>query len=240
MEEHFGLKDIVKTLKKHWKLIFSSIMVAITVSAVLSFYVMTPVYQASTQILVSPKNDPQLDVTQLRSNIELINTYSAIIKSPNIVEKVKEKLKLSDSVEEINQNIIIKNYENSQVFYLIVQNENAGKAAEIANSLSETFQREIQGIMNVDNVNILANAEVKDDPTPVKPSPMLNIAIAVILGLMVGTGISFLLEFLDGTLKEEQDIEKTLGLPVLGTIKKVTRSDKKRSKGQVINNLGGE
>ena len=47
---------------------------------------------------------------------------------------------------------------------------------------------------------------------------MLNIAIALVVGLMAGVGIAFLLEYLDNTVKTEHDIERILELPVLGAI----------------------
>ena len=47
---------------------------------------------------------------------------------------------------------------------------------------------------------------------------MLNVAIAFVLGLMFSVGLAFLLEFLDKTIKTEQDVEELLGLPVFGLI----------------------
>ena len=72
--------------------------------------------------------------------------------------------------------------------------------------------------MNVDNVTILAVAEVGENASPVKPQPLLNIAIAFVVGLMAGVGVAFLLEYLDNTIKTEQDVERLLELPVLGAI----------------------
>ena len=135
---------------------------ATLISMIISYFVLTPVYQASTQILVNQKNtENQLDISQISSNVELINTYSVIIKSPAILEKVIEKLELTQTVDELNQNISVNSQENSQVFSLTVENNDAGKAVEIANTVSETFQQNIQTIMNVDNVSILAKAELK-------------------------------------------------------------------------------
>ncbi len=91
-------------------------------------------------------------------------------------------------------------------------------AADIANTVASVFQREIVKIMNVDNVNILAKAEVKEQPVPVKPKPLLNMAIAFVVGMMTGVGLAFLLEYLDNTIKNEQDVEKLLELPVLGSV----------------------
>jgi capsular polysaccharide biosynthesis protein len=76
----------------------------------------------------------------------------------------------------------------------------------------------VVNIFEVDNVSVLWTAEVADAQSPVKPQPMLNIAIALVVGLMAGVGLAFLLEYLDNTVKNEQDVEKNLGLPILGVI----------------------
>jgi len=53
---------------------------------------------------------------------------------------------------------------------------------------------------------------------PVKPNKKLNVAVALVLGLMVAMGLAFLLEFMDSTIKTPDDVEKHLGLPVIGSI----------------------
>ena len=78
--------------------------------------------------------------------------------------------------------------------------------------------------MNVDNVSILAKAELKENPTPIKPDPLLNIAIAIVVGLMAGIGLAFLLEYLDNTLKNGYDVETYLEMPVLGSIQKIPQN----------------
>ncbi|SIQ21878.1 Capsular polysaccharide biosynthesis protein [Peribacillus simplex] len=224
MEETISIKDIFKTLKKRWKLIMLLTLIAALISGTISYFLLTPVYQSSTQILVNQKqSENQLDSTQIRSNIDMINTYSVIIKSPAILEMVIDELELEQSVEQLSQKITINSQENSQVFSLTVQDSNPSQAVEIANTVSETFQKEIKDIMNVDNVSVLAKAEIKENPTPVKPNPVLNIAIAVVVGLMAGVGLAFLLEYMDNTIKDEDDIERLLELPILGSIQKITQ-----------------
>ncbi|MGG3495336.1 Wzz/FepE/Etk N-terminal domain-containing protein [Peribacillus simplex] len=223
MEETISIKDIFKTLKKRWKLIMLLTLIAALISGSISYFLLTPVYQSSTQILVNQKqSENQLDSTQIRSNIDMINTYSVIIKSPAILEKVIDELELDQSVDQLSQKITINSQENSQVFSLTVQDSNSAKAVEIANTVSSIFQKEIKDIMKVDNVSILAKAEIKDNPAPVKPNPVLNIAIAVVVGLMAGVGLAFLLEYMDNTIKDEDDIEKLLELPILGSIQKIS------------------
>ncbi|MCT4478548.1 Wzz/FepE/Etk N-terminal domain-containing protein [Peribacillus frigoritolerans] len=224
MEETISIKDIFKTLKKRWKLIILLTLIAALISGTISYFLLTPVYESSTQILVNQKqSENQLDSTQIRSNIDMINTYSVIIKSPAILEKVIDKLELDQSVDQLSQKITINSQQNSQVFSLTVQDSNPSKAVEIANTVSQTFQKEIKDIMNVDNVSVLAKAEIKENPTPVKPDPLMNIAIAVVVGLMAGIGLAFLLEYMDNTIKDEEDIERLLELPILGSIQKITQ-----------------
>ena len=118
----------------------------------------------------------------------------------------------------MNEKISVSSEQNSQVVKVTVQDPNPQMAADIANTIAEVFQKEIVNFMNIDNINILAKAELGENPSPVKPQPLLNIAIALVVGLMAGVGLAFLLEYLDNTIKDEQDIEKELGLPVLGVI----------------------
>lgn len=224
MEETISIKDIFQTLKKRWKLITLLTLIAALISGAISYFLLTPVYQSSTQILVNQKQSKnQLDSTQIQSNIDMINTYSVIIKSPAILEKVIDDLELEQSVDQLSKKITINSQENSQVFSLTVEDGNSTKAVEIANAVSGTFQKEIKDIMNVDNVSILAKAEVKENPTPVKPSPLLNIAIAVVVGLMAGIGLAFLLEYMDNTIRDEKDIQTLLDLPLLGSIQKISQ-----------------
>ncbi|MEX6700366.1 YveK family protein [Peribacillus frigoritolerans] len=224
MEETISIKDIFKTLKKRWKLIMLLTLLAALISGSISYFLLTPVYQSSTQILVNQKqSENQLDSIQIKSNIDMINTYSVIIKSPAILEKVIDELELDQSVDQLSQKITINSQQNSQVFSLTVQDSNPAKAVEIANTVTSIFQKEIKDIMKVDNVSILAKAEVKENPTPVKPNPLLNIAIAVVVGLMAGIGLAFLLEYLDNTIKDEDDIERFLDLPLLGSIQKISQ-----------------
>src|SRR5690625_2830158 len=79
--------------------------------------------------------------------------------------------------------------------------------------------------MNVDNVNVLNAAVLSANPTPVSPNLTLNVAIAFVLGGMVGVGLAFLIEYLDTTIKTEEDVERYLGLPVMGVISTVKDSD---------------
>ncbi|MDQ0155360.1 YveK family protein [Robertmurraya andreesenii] len=239
MEDSISMKELFGIIRKRWMLIALFTFVMGALSAVVSYFLLTPKYEASTQILVNQKDtNYQLDTTQMRGNIELINTYSVIIKSAAILEKVIEKLELNQTVEQLEQNISVSSQSESQVFSLTVQDSKPGRAVEIVNQISETFQQEIKGIMNVDNVNILAKAELKENPAPISPNPRMNIAVGIVLGLLMGVGLVFLLEYLDNSLHTASDVEAYLGLPVLGSIQKMSKQKVKKS--STIQKMGVE
>lgn len=220
MEETISLRELFAVLRKRLWLIVIIAIIAATASAIISFFVLTPVYQSKTQILVNQaKNDQQLYNTQVvQTNVQLINTYNDIITSPAILDKVVKELKLDGSAASLSGQIQVTSAQNSQVAQIVVQDTSAKRAVEIANTTASVFQKEVPKLMNVDNVKVLSKAKLGENANPVKPQPLLNIAIAIIVGLMVGVGLSFLLEYLDNTVKTEQDIENFLELPVMGVV----------------------
>lgn len=233
MEETISLQEIFTIIKKRIVLIAGFIVAAILIAAITSYFVMTPKYEASTKFLVNQGNpDPsaQFNVNDIRTNVELINTYKNIIESTAISGEVVNELNLPYTPNKLVDNIQVASEQNSQVVTVTVTDIDPAQAVKIANTTVTIFQEKLPDIMNVDNVNILTEAELPIDPKPVSPKPTLNIAIALVLGGMVGVGLAFLLEYLDNTIRTEQDVEQHLGLPVLGTISQISDKDIRRSR----------
>jgi capsular polysaccharide biosynthesis protein len=234
MEETISLKEVLASLKKRMVLILSVTMAAVIISGVISYFFLTPIYQASTQILVNQEKNEQMNysTTEVQANLQLINTYNVIIKSPAILGLVIRDLDLDLTAQQLSDKITVGSEKDSQVVNISVQDESVEKAVQIANTTAAVFQREISNIMNVNNVSILADAAVLEGQAPVKPQPVINIFIALIVGLMIGIGIASLLEYFDNTIKSEQDVEKILELPVLGVVSVIGNNEmeKMRSK----------
>ena len=73
------------------------------------------------------------------------------------------------------------------------------------------------------NVEIIDRAQVP--VAPISPNKKKNLALGLILGLMLGVGLTFLLDYLDRTIKDEEDIQDKLGLPVIGTIPRIEQAN---------------
>ncbi|MCB5237691.1 MULTISPECIES: YveK family protein [Niallia] len=233
MEETISLKELFDTLKKRLTLIISITLIAMIVSGIVSYFIITPEYKSSTQILVNQAKEDQsiYNYNEVQTNVQLINTYSIIIKSAAILNNVKKELDLEMTVSDLNEKISVESAQNSQIMTVSVTDPDPAIALQIANTTAEVFEKEIKNLMMVDNVSILPLADDQENQAPISPNPPLNIAIAAVVGLMIGVGLAFLLEYLDNTVKTEQDIEKLLELPVLGAITTIDENVEAKMRG---------
>lgn len=233
-EETIELREIIRVLRKRIWIIVIITMIAAATSGIISVYFMTPIYKASTQLLVNNSKDNSINSltsSDLQLSLNLISTYMEVIKSPRILDLAAKELGMTMSSAQLGKKIDVSTVKQSQIISITVHDPNQHTAAQIANTIAKTFQREVPGIMQVDNVQILAEAQLESAPTPVKPRPALNIAIAFVVGLMTSIGLIFLIEYMDNTIKNETDVEHYLQLPVLGMVAPIDdKTDKKLKK----------
>jgi capsular exopolysaccharide synthesis family protein len=78
------------------------------------------------------------------------------------------------------------------------------------------IQKKVDVEVGDEPVKIISKAEPSD--SPFKPNPFLNLAIAGVMGLVLGIIVAFFIEYLDTSVKTMDDVEKFLGLPVLAVI----------------------
>jgi uncharacterized protein involved in exopolysaccharide biosynthesis len=123
-----------------------------------------------------------------------------------------EKEGMENNKKELQHTILKRNMEMNQNLYdaLLVRLKEA----------------DITGNINVSNIRITEKAQLPI--LPISPNKKRNFLLGVILGLMIGIGISFLWEYLDRSLRTEEDVRKYLGLPVLSVIP-IVESEKLKS-----------
>ena len=243
-EETISLRELFAVLKKRFIMIAIITVLSTVVSGVVSYSYLKPVYQSSTQILVSTAAAGSLSSIagiSLDNDAKYIETYNVILKSPYILDQVIKELDMKTTTGELNGSVNVTQEGESQVVRISVDHNDPAKAVLIANEIAKVFQREISELMRIDNINILSPAELPNNPVPIKPQPVLNMAIAFVVGLMASVGIAFLLEYLDNTIKSEQDVEKLLGLPVLGAVSTVSKDEEMKlsKKSLVTRNYSG-
>ena len=227
------LKEYFRVIRKRIWLIGLLVAFCLAVTAVVSYFLIRPVYSASTKIIVnksvqSPSGVPVLDNNTVMMNIRLVNTYKEIIKTTGIMDKVAAAYpEFGLTGEQLIGKVRVSSVNDTQVMTLTVEDESYDRAVRIVNAITEVFQAEIPAIMQVDNVTILSRAKPSEHPVPIKPKPLLNMLISLVVSSMAAVGLAFLLEYLDDTIRSEKDVEELLGLPVLATIWRVKPDDRR-------------
>ncbi|MCE5025045.1 Wzz/FepE/Etk N-terminal domain-containing protein [Staphylococcus simulans] len=216
MEKAIDLNKLIKILKKNLKILITLPLITLVIGGLLSVLVFKPEYEASTQILVNQKeHDGDMMAQQVQSNLQLVKTYSDIIKSPRILDEVSKQLKGKHSAKELSSMLTVDNQAESQIMNINVRSGNEKDAQNVANKITKVFSDEASQIMNIDNVSILSKAE---QAKKVSPKPVQNAIVAFLLGIIISLVIIFLKETLDKRIKTEEDVEEILNLPVLGSI----------------------
>lgn len=219
MKEKFDLVKLLNILKKNIKLLLILPAICLVVSTALTFFVMPDKYTVSTQILVNmKKSSSDLAFQNVQSSLQSVNTYTEIIKSPRILDKVSREFDGQYSTAELNSFLKVTNQTNSQIITVSVTTGNKSESDKIVNRISKVFAHDMPKIMSVDNVTILSSAH--DNAVKVSPIVSVNLVISIIVGIVLAILIIFLKELLDKRIKTEEDVESQLGLPILGSIQK--------------------
>lgn len=219
--------DFVEVLKKSkWLLV-----PLIVLGGLAAYYVSTtfiePTYEASTQVLlVTEQEGDRVDSSEVLSSLSLVNTYRVIMRSPAILNEVTERV--PNAPNPISDVLTVESEEDSQVINVVITHTDAVAAAETANVISEVFADEIPDLMNIDNVRILSPAEVP--LYPVSPNILVNTAIGMFIGLFFGVFIGLLRHVFDKRIQNEQEAERLLDLPVIGSVPVIERRDMKPKK----------
>ena len=101
-----------------------------------------------------------------------------------------------------------------QIFLTVFKLDGSKSSGE--NEIPKVFAKEAIRIADANGVEVIDKAQTPVNP--VSPNKKMNILIAGVLGVMIGLFIIFIIEFLNTKIKTPQDIEKELGLPLLGVI----------------------
>ena len=219
MEETIDLREYFAIIKKRFWIIAIITVVAMVVSGVISFFVLSPVYEAkSTLIVNTEKNEETQMITgdQFSVSQKLAVTYGEIIKSRTVLEDVISNLKLDSEYEDLVEKITVSPVQDTQIISISVQDTNPKKARDIANEIPKVFEKEVKRITKANDIQVIDKAILPENP--IKPNKMMNVAIAAVLGMMIGLFVVFVLEYLDNKIKTPQDVEKHLDLPILGVI----------------------
>ena len=220
-EETIELRELLEILLKRKLLIIIMTVLCTVAGGLYSVFLITPMYNAETTMMVNGAKNmtdiaSSLDIGSINLSQKLVVTYGEIVKSRIVLEQTIDSLKLDMTYGQLLRKTTAQQVGGTEILKIAVQDENPEQAAVIANKISDVFVKEVMRILKVNNVETIDKAIPIEKPVNVKTA--LNTAIAMILGLMMGVFIAFVLEYMDNTIKTENDVQKYLDLPVLGLI----------------------
>ena len=221
-DEEIDLLDYLFVIRRNKWIIIIVTLLSIVISVVASFYLITPMYEASASLIVSKRATAMLDgsgqiqIQDVETDRMLAETYAKIVKSRRVLDRVISKLDLKTSAAELANKIQVTPEGNTEIIKISVKDKDPVEAAKITNEVANSFVDNIIELMKVDNVSIIDKANVPS--APVSPKKDLNIAVGGTAGFILSILLVFLKEALDRTIKSEDDIKNHLGLPILGII----------------------
>ena len=145
---------------------------------------------------------------------ELLNSMPQVVNSDFIKSLKQQEAALERSWAQLSSK-----YTPQHPEVVSVKRQLAATQTQIAletRRLVQSIKIELSGQFSGNNVRIVDPAIVPQ--SPVLPRKLINIAVGILGGGLLGLLIVFLLEFLDQTVKSSEDLEKKLGLPFLGFV----------------------
>lgn len=215
--------NIFEFLKYYWsKILFVIIFVIIGLvgSYIYTFNTQVPIYESKTSLLLTKSSDSTTTITQndVSLNKNLVSTYRQIIKSRRILDEVIKNMYLELSYEELSKQVEVSSVNDTELIVISVYNEDNNLAKYIADEIANVFKKEIVEIYNIENVSIIDSAIISDIPYNVHILKQFLIGGA--LGFVLSSAIILFFFYLDDTIKTEEDIERKIGLAVLGSVPK--------------------
>ena len=217
-EQVISISEIIDAVKKRWKIIALTTVLATLVSGIFSFFVISPTYEASTKVFIGKEESSMEsynynDITMYQ---KLLKTYSELIKTKDLINRAITNSKYELKVEEVLNDVSVTTVADTQMIQIAYRSTSPNIAKNMLENITNEFIVTAQELVPNGNVRILESVELPKNP--VAPNKKMNIAIAFTLGMMVGFGIVFLLEYLDNTYKNKEQLEKDWDIPVLGVI----------------------
>lgn len=217
-DQTIRLDELFEALKKRWLMIVTITLVATILSAAISFFVIKPQYEASTKVYIG-KDDSQNQSYNQNDVImyqKLMKTYSEAIKTKDLISRSLENTSFDLEPEQVLSNLTVVSVTDTQILQIKYKGKNPKEAEAVIEEVSKEFIKTSKELVPNGNIKVIEKVELPEKP--ISPNKKMNIGIAFLIGLMVSVGIAFLLEFLDNSFKNKEELEREFDIPVLGSI----------------------
>ena len=231
------LKDYWRTIRRRWHWVVASVGAALAVAGVLT-WTATPQYASTTRLFVSTsQSDESSAYTGNLFATQRVTSYADLVTSRRVSERVAESLGDDTDPRELREQVEATVVPETVILEISATDADPERAADIAQAFASELSLLVDELETpsgqedaVISATLVDDASVSDDP--VSPQPLRNLALAGVLGLLLGVGLAVARELLDTTVKSGDDIAEITDASLLGNI--FADSDARRPPADVL------
>ena len=219
-EQVLSIKDIGNILRKRLSMIIVITLVT-TIGAIgLTYFVIEPTYTTTAEILIGKKNSDEQGTEYNSSDVQmyqkLMGTYAKVVKSKDVIKRAIDGGNLDLTYGQFSSALTVTTSDTDQILTLSYTSKKPQEGVEVLNPLIEEFDKTSKEIISNGEMFVLTTPEMPSNPT--SPNKKMNVMIGIALGLMIGVSLALFLEYIDDSVKTNEDIELLLDVPVIGDV----------------------
>lgn len=215
-EIEIDLKELFFELLNNWVMIVLSTVLVAAVAFCISAFIMVPKYESTSELYVLSKSTSITSLADIQMGTNLTNDYIVVVKGRPVLEQVISNIGLDETYASLKGRVSITNPSNSRILQITVTDENPERAKAIADEIAKVGSAFIAEKMQHDAPTILQYGYT--DGEPVSPNKMMNTVIGAAIGAFLAIAIVIISYLMNDTIMSTDDIERKLGLNVLGTL----------------------
>ena len=224
------LKDLWGIFVHRLWVIFLITAVAIAASFTFITITYTPKYSSTAIMYIVRENKGDASSGDLSSDFSLalkvVNDCDYLLKSDSVLDEVKSTLNLGEEYDDLDKHITTNNPSNTRILEVSVEAETPEQAKTIADNLCRIGAEKINKAMGFDQVNLYQLGNI--DTNPSNETSIFAYALIGVIAAIV-TYLVYLIRFIvDDTIRTEEDVQRYLGLSILGEIPDADETNKKR------------
>ena len=228
-EIEIDLKELFLELLAFWKLILLALVLGAVIAYSVSKFLRVPQYESTAELYVLSKSTSITSLADIQTGTSLTNDYMVVVEGRPVLEQVIANLGLDETYKSLEDKVTLENPSNSRILMITVRDENPLTAKAIADEIAKVGSNFISLKMDQDPPTIIQNGYA--DGEPVSPSVFKNTALGGIVGAFLAMAIVVLSYLFNDTIMTAEDVEKKLGLNVLGTLPLEEAEDDGEDKG---------
>ena len=227
--EEIDLKELFDFIKKKLGLLIVITVGICLLGCVYGLFIQKPMYKSYTTIILGG-NETTASQTITQSDItlnkNLVDTYAEIVKSRRVLEQVIAELDLEETYEELSNKISVSAVNNTEIIKITVADRNPIEAKNVANVTANFFSKEVVKLYNMNNVNVLDEANEANEPYNINIPK--QVIIYFFIGIIIALSILFIIFYFDRTIKSVEQVEQKIKLPILGGVEEYKKGGKRK------------